>query len=134
MRGKRRILRAICCLLVLALWPALGAGAEADGQYIRITDGDVEVVFALNDSAAAQALYAQLPLTLPVEDYGGNEKIFYPPEELDVQDAPLAEGPAGTLAYYAPGATWPYSSAPARRRRDCTRWAKPSPARNLRRR
>ena len=102
MRGERRILRAICCLLVLALWPALGAGAEADGQYIRITDGDVEVVFALNDSAAAQALYAQLPLTLPVEDYGGNEKIFYPPEELDVQDAPLAEGPAGTLAYYAP--------------------------------
>ncbi len=37
-----------------------------------------------------------------MEDYAGSEKIFYPPEALDVNDTPLAEGPAGTLAYYAP--------------------------------
>ena len=37
-----------------------------------------------------------------VEDFGTNEKIFYPPQELDASDAPLAQGGAGTLAYYVP--------------------------------
>lgn len=30
------------------------------------------------------------------------EKIFYTPERLDASDAPMANGPAGTLAYYEP--------------------------------
>ena len=60
------------------------------------------VVYELNDSAAADALLALLPLTIEVEDYSTNEKIFYPPQELDTTDAPLAEGGAGVLAYYAP--------------------------------
>ena len=60
------------------------------------------VVYQLNDSAAADSLLAQLPLTIEVEDYSTNEKIFYPPEALDTADAPQAEGGAGTLAYYAP--------------------------------
>ncbi len=60
------------------------------------------VVYELNGSAAADSLLAQLPLTLAVEDYSTNEKIFYPPQALDTTDAPLAEGGAGTLAYYAP--------------------------------
>lgn len=42
-----------------------------------------------------------MPLTLPVEDFGTNEKIVYPPEELDIADTPIAEDGAGTLAYYA---------------------------------
>ena len=41
-------------------------------------------------------------LTIEVEDYSTNEKIFYPPQALDTTDAPLAEGGAGVLAYYAP--------------------------------
>ena len=65
--------------------------------------GDAVVTYELNDSPAADALLGQLPLTLEVDDFSDNEKIFYPPEELDVTDAPLAEsGEAGTLAYYAP--------------------------------
>lgn len=67
---------------------------------VRFESGTV--VYELNDSAAADALLAQLPLTMEVEDYSTNEKIFYPPQELDVTDAPLAEGGAGILAYYAP--------------------------------
>ena len=39
---------------------------------------------------------------MEVEDYSTNEKIFYPPQELDVSDAPQAGGAVGTLAYYAP--------------------------------
>jgi hypothetical protein len=66
------------------------------------TNGNT-VVFELNDSTAAKALYAQLPLSIAVENYGNNEKIFYPPEKLNTSDTPLAEScRVGTLAYYAP--------------------------------
>ena len=38
-----------------------------------------------------------------MENYGSNEKIFYPPKKLNTADSPQAEAhPAGTLAYYAP--------------------------------
>jgi hypothetical protein len=69
---------------------------------IRVESGSKGIIFALNDSSAAKALYEQLPLTLPIENYSTNEKIFYPPEKLDVSDTPLASGSAGTLAYYEP--------------------------------
>lgn len=73
------------------------------GKQIQITTNDETViVFALNDSTAASDLYDQLPLSVEVENYGSNEKIFYPPEKLNTADAPLAEGPAGTLTYYEP--------------------------------
>ncbi len=53
---------------------------------------------------AAKELYEQLPLSLAVQDYSDNEKIFYPPKALDVSDAPKAGGKTGTLAYYEPWA------------------------------
>lgn len=60
-------------------------------------------VFELNNSPAARDLYAQLPLSITVENYSDNEKIFYPPKKLNTTDTPLADGGrAGTLAYYAP--------------------------------
>ena len=79
-----------------------GQNIVETGRRIRVVSAMQTIVFQLNDSAAAQALYEQLPLNVQVEDYAGSEKIFYPPEALDVNDTPLAEGPAGTLAYYAP--------------------------------
>lgn len=69
---------------------------------IRMTSDAQSVIFQLNNSRAAQSLYEQLPLVVETEDYAGSEKIFYPPEKLDVFNAPLAEGPGGTLAYYEP--------------------------------
>ena len=40
---------------------------------------------------------------IEVEDYSTNEKIFYPPNELDVTNTPLASnGENGVLAYYEP--------------------------------
>jgi hypothetical protein len=60
-------------------------------------------VFELNNSPAARDLYGQLPLSITVENYNDNEKIFYPPKKLNTTDTPLADGGrAGTLAYYAP--------------------------------
>lgn len=68
---------------------------------IQTANGDA-ILFQLNDSTAASSLYQQLPLTVDIEDYADSEKIFYPPERLDISNTPLAKGPAGTLAYYEP--------------------------------
>jgi len=66
------------------------------------TNGNT-TVFELNNSPAARELYAQLPLSITVENYSNNEKIFYPPKKLNTSDTPPADGGrAGTLAYYAP--------------------------------
>lgn len=59
-------------------------------------------VFELNNSPAARDLYAQLPLSIKVENYSSNEKIFYPPKKLNTNDTPLADARGGTFAYYAP--------------------------------
>lgn len=68
---------------------------------VRDTSGK-RIVFALNNSAAADTLYDQLPLSVQVENYSDNEKIFYTPENLDLDDAPAAGGKSGTLASYIP--------------------------------
>lgn len=70
---------------------------------IRVQANGQDVTFELNESRAAMDLVAQLPLEIAVENYGGIEKIFYPPRKLDTTDTPLAENvTAGLLAYYAP--------------------------------
>lgn len=69
--------------------------------YIQTNDGHT-ITFHLNESLAAKSFYEQLPLDILVEDYAKSEKIFYPPEKLDIVDAPMAEGPVGTIAYYEP--------------------------------
>ena len=69
---------------------------------ISVENNGNTIIFELNDSQAATDLYEQLPLTIETEDFSDNEKIFYPPEELNTEDAPLAEGGEGVLAYYAP--------------------------------
>ena len=78
--------------------------ADMSGKRISVQFGDAEVIYELNDSTAANALYEMLPLTVEVEDYSTNEKIFYPPEELVSVETPLAvsDTDGGTLAYYEP--------------------------------
>lgn len=70
---------------------------------IKISNGEYEIIYLLNDSQASQTLYAQLPLNIKVENYGSNEKIFYPPEALNTNQTPLLQhGGEGTLGYFAP--------------------------------
>lgn len=72
-------------------------------MFIQVQAGNKKTtVFQLNDSTAAKELYAQLPLTIAVENYSNNEKIFYPPRKLGTSNTPLADATAGTLAYFAP--------------------------------
>ena len=76
--------------------------ATAEQRQISVQFGENTVVYALNDGSAADSLYEMLPLTIEVEDYSNNEKIFYPEDSLDTSDSLLARAGAGTLAYYEP--------------------------------
>jgi hypothetical protein len=75
---------------------------EKTKMRISIQANNNATVFELNDSNAARELYAQLPLSIGVENYSNNEKIFYPPKKLNTVNTPLSTAGVGTLAYYAP--------------------------------
>lgn len=68
---------------------------------IETKEGE-KLLFELNDSSAADALYRQLPMTVEVDDFSTNEKIFYPSKKLDLKNTPKAKMKVGTLAYYEP--------------------------------
>ena len=103
-RELKDMKRILIILLLLGLLLSVSAAAEEQPEAMRIhvTDGTNEVVFQLNDSSAAQSLCEQLPLELDVENYGSNEKIFYPPEQLNTENVIEGEGEKGTLAYFSP--------------------------------
>lgn len=71
-------------------------------MHIKVVSGKYEIIYKLNESQAAKELYAQLPLTIEVEDFSINEKVFYPPQKLSVTDTPMASGGKGKLAYFEP--------------------------------
>jgi hypothetical protein len=78
------------------------ASETKTAMHISVKTNGKTAVFELNDSPAARDLYGQLPLSVSVENYSNNEKIFYPPEKLNTTDTPPADARAGILAYYAP--------------------------------
>lgn len=69
---------------------------------IQVTDGSHTVVFELNDTPVAKSLYDQLPITVDVENYSNNERIFYPPTALSTSGGKEGDCPVGTLAYFSP--------------------------------
>ncbi len=74
---------------------------EEQKMKIHVTDGTHTAVFELNGSPAAKSLYDQLPLTIAVENYSNDEKIFYP-KKLDTAKPINANAKKGTLAYFSP--------------------------------
>ena len=81
------------------------------GPPIRITLGDTELTGRLHDNAAARDLAAQLPLTLTFRDHNGVEKTAPLPRELSLDDAPEGHDPsAGEIGYWAPEATWSFTT------------------------
>lgn len=68
---------------------------------LKVSDQNYIIKFELNDSDAAKDLVRQLPLTLKVENYSDDEKIFYP-DKLRKTNTPFSQGRKGDLAYYAP--------------------------------
>lgn len=79
-------------------------GKDNNPMKILVKSAEHEVIYELNNSQAAKELYSQLPLAVELEDYSTNEKIFYPPEKLNINNTPLAEGGKGSLSYYSPWA------------------------------
>lgn len=82
---------------------ALSAGTQSENQVsekqiVITTEQGNEIIFSLNDTTAANSFYKQLPLTANIENYGSNEKIFYPPEKLDITNGIYN---SGVLNYYA---------------------------------
>jgi hypothetical protein len=104
MRHLRSICAATASLLAVLVCLVLPANATEDkSMQITVSANGVSIAYQLNDSTASKELYAQLPMTIEVEDYGGLEKIFYPPNKLATSDTPLVKkANVGTLAYYAP--------------------------------
>lgn len=75
---------------------------QGEKMKINIYSNGNKTTFELNNSDASKELYEQLPLSIKVENYSHNEKIFYPPAKLSVNSTSLANAKNGTLAYYAP--------------------------------
>lgn len=72
-------------------------------KIIKLTTTNNQTIeIELNNSPAANDLYNQLPLSIDLEDYSTNEKIFYPPNKLNTESTPKATPKIGTLAYYEP--------------------------------
>lgn len=93
--GKRRL----TCLVTIVKNESAKA---ADGDKIAVSSNKYTVVFRLNNSSAAKDLLKQLPLTLKVENFSDNEKIFYSPKGLDIKGTPKSKGKKSSLAYYKP--------------------------------
>jgi len=87
----------ICTLTVYS-----NASEDKTVMKISVKANSKTTVFELNNSPAARDLYTQLPLSITVETYSNNEKIFYPPKKLNTTDTPRADAQPGTLAYYVP--------------------------------
>jgi hypothetical protein len=98
----KRMLSVLVGLAICMLATHSNAAEKQMAMKIHVKTNGKTTVFELNDSPAARELYAQLPLSVAVENYGNNEKIFYPPKKLNTADTPKANAKAGTLAYYAP--------------------------------
>lgn len=80
-----------------------GSALPLSTMKVRIASGEHVATFQLYDTEAAAAFYAQLPLTLDLENFRDAQWMFYPPEKLPVTAAEAYhDGKKGELSYYAP--------------------------------
>ena len=72
-------------------------------QRVSVAFDGGEIVVKMDDNPTSRAFLDQLPLTMTFEEYGGFEKLSYPPEKLPTEEAPAGHVPArGDFAYYSP--------------------------------
>ena len=97
----------VLAVIIAMIAGTLCAGDESvmnnDGNRIRFTFSDKEIIVSMVDNSAARSLAEMLPLTLQFEDYAGSEKISSLPEKLDTSEVPAGYDPSvGDLTLYAP--------------------------------
>ena len=78
------------------------ADMNKEKMVIKVSSGETEILFALNESSACKSFYRQLPLMVAVENYSNNEKIFQPSKKLDCSNAQEGACPVGSIAYFSP--------------------------------
>lgn len=72
-------------------------------QKIRITIGNSTMTAIVYDNPTSRSFLSQLPLTVDMNDFAGTEKIFYPPQHLNIDNNSKGMNPAtGDIAVYAP--------------------------------
>lgn len=97
-----KTLGAVLSILIMMTGAASAAGRESAVKIEFVFKG-VTVVGLLDESAAANAFLAQLPMTVKLEDYGSTEKIAWLPTKLRRADSGASMTPRrGDIAYYAP--------------------------------
>ncbi|EPG3956949.1 cyclophilin-like fold protein [Klebsiella oxytoca] len=97
-----KTLGAVLSILIM-MTGAASAAARENAVKIAFVFKGVTVVGLLDESVAASAFVAQLPMTVKLEDYGSTEKIAWLPEKLRDVDAGESMTPRrGDMAYYAP--------------------------------
>jgi hypothetical protein len=70
---------------------------------VRVIFDEIVLEATLWDNPAAQSLVEQLPLTVPFEDYGQQEKVGTPPRPLSMDGMPAGDDPEPLdIGYYAP--------------------------------
>lgn len=70
---------------------------------IKLTLNNGDVIVNMYDNPTSKDFLSLLPLTLTFKDYGGTEKISYPPNKLSTKEAPSGIDPKiGDFTYFAP--------------------------------
>jgi len=82
----KQILTVFVGLMIWALLVYSNAEEKDAAMKINVKANNKTTVFELNNSLVARDLYSQLPLSIKIEDYSDNEKIFYPPKKLNIAD------------------------------------------------
>jgi hypothetical protein len=97
------VLAAATALLLMISAATTASQHQGETMNIKMTVAGQIITAALEESQSARDFFAMLPLTLPLEDYAGTEKIAYLPQRLTTQGAPKGMDPqVGDITYYAP--------------------------------
>ena len=97
------VLAAATALLLMISAATTASQHQGETMNIKMTVADQIITATLEESQSARDFFAMLPLTLPLEDYAGTEKIAYLPQRLTTQGAPKGMDPqVGDITYYAP--------------------------------
>jgi hypothetical protein len=102
---------AVLTTLVIAIVALVTLGKESKAEEghamkIRFVIGSTTLPATLDDSAAGRDFFSMLPLTLPMKDFAGREKISGSLSKvLDQRGAAAGYDPSvGDITYYAPWA------------------------------
>ena len=98
----KRLFGLLCVVLALALFQGAAEGAEKMRFKIRVGNELLAKGF-LEDNPISRQLLQASPIKMKMEDYGGSEKISWPPSKLALECATHGLDPKkGDVALFGP--------------------------------